>query len=193
EVAAATGKPALHVEYTKTAKNRPALDFLRSVASSHETVTDGGYLYSIPAAEVAAIRYKPESTSGPPSPTHAPAQPVEAAQRTVDYHRIATELNTAPSVLARVRTEVRSDAASTIPYEAPRTPLENQLTEIWQEMLRVPQVGVNDNFFDLGGHSLLAVQLLSRVRETFQVDLSLDGVFTGNFSVAELAKAIEVF
>ena len=59
-------------------------------------------------------------------------------------------------------------------------------------MLNVPQVGVNDNFFDLGGHSLLAVQLLSRVRETFDADLSLDVVFTGVFSVAELAKAIEL-
>ncbi|MCP5111218.1 MAG: HAD-IIIC family phosphatase, partial [bacterium] len=193
EVAAATGKPALHAGYTKTAKNRPALDFLRSVAAPHETVTDDGYLYSIPAAEAAAIRYNPESVPGAPSQAHASAQPVEAAQRTVDYRRIAAELNTASAVLARVRAEVRSDAASTIPYEAPRTPLENQLTEIWQEMLSVPQVGVNDNFFDLGGHSLMAVQLLSRVRETFQVDLSLDVVFTGNFSVAELAKAIEVF
>ena len=64
---------------------------------------------------------------------------------------------------------------------------------IWAEMLKVDKVGVNDNFFDLGGHSLLAVQLMSRVRDTFGVDLTLDVVFKGNFSVAELAKAIELF
>jgi hypothetical protein len=53
-------------------------------------------------------------------------------------------------------------------------------------------VGIRDNFFDLGGHSLLAVQLLSRVRQEFQVDLSLEVVYSSAFTVAELAKAIEL-
>ena len=87
---------------------------------------------------------------------------------------------------------MRFDAASTIPYQEPRTKLEAELVKLWQDMLAVPKIGVNDNFFDLGGHSLLAVQLLSRVREDFHVDLSLDVVFSGVFSVAELAKAIEL-
>ena len=117
---------------------------------------------------------------------------MENVERSVDYATIATELNDAKSILERVRADVRTDAASTIPYEPPRTQLEKQLAEIWAEMLNVPKVGVNDNFFDLGGHSLLAVQLLSRVREAFDVDLSLDVVFSGIFSVAELAKAIEL-
>ena len=58
-------------------------------------------------------------------------------------------------------------------------------------MLNVSAVGIHDNFFDLGGHSLLAVQLLSRVRQIHGADLSLEIVYSGNFTVAELAKAIE--
>ena len=55
-------------------------------------------------------------------------------------------------------------------YVAPRTPAEEIMAGLWAEVLRVERVGVRDNFFELGGHSLLAMQLISRVRETFQVE-----------------------
>ena len=45
------------------------------------------------------------------------------------------------------------------------------------ELLNLKEVGVNDNFFELGGHSLLATQLISRIRDTFQVDIPLRKVF----------------
>src|SRR5262249_21577328 len=60
---------------------------------------------------------------------------------------------------------------------APRTPLEEQLADIWSDLLGVTAVGVDDDFFELGGHSLLAMRLLSRVNEAFDVDLALRQVF----------------
>jgi acyl carrier protein len=66
------------------------------------------------------------------------------------------------------------------------------LAELWAGLLNVPAVGIHDNFFELGGHSLLAVQLLSRVRQIYGVDLSLEVVYSGEFTVAELAKAVEL-
>jgi len=62
-------------------------------------------------------------------------------------------------------------------YVAPRNHTEERLAEFWSEILGVERVGVNDNFFDLGGHSLLATQAISRIRETFQTDLSLRSFF----------------
>ena len=59
-------------------------------------------------------------------------------------------------------------------------------------MLNVQRIGVADNFFELGGHSLLAVQLLSRVRQIYGVELSLEVVYSSEFTVAELAKAVEL-
>ena len=76
--------------------------------------------------------------------------------------------------------------------EPPRTPLERELAELWAALLNIPSVGVRDNFFELGGHSLLAVQLLSRVRQIYDVELSLEVVYSGDFTVAELAKAVEL-
>ena len=63
---------------------------------------------------------------------------------------------------------------------------------MWASLLGLPSVGIHDNFFDLGGHSLLAVQLLSLIRQTYSVELSLKVVYSSDFSVSELAKAIEL-
>ncbi|WP_309736612.1 amino acid adenylation domain-containing protein, partial [Chamaesiphon sp. OTE_75_metabat_556] len=68
----------------------------------------------------------------------------------------------------------RPDAAT---YIAPRHPIEQKLAPIWSELLGVEQIGAHDHFFDLGGHSLIATQMLVRVREVFQVELSFDRLF----------------
>jgi acyl carrier protein len=62
-------------------------------------------------------------------------------------------------------------------YIAPRTEVERMIVGIWQEVLRVDQVGVNDNFFDLGGHSLLMVQVQSRLQEVLKSELSIVEMF----------------
>lgn len=74
-------------------------------------------------------------------------------------------------------------------YATPRNALEEQLVEMWSEVLGFERVGVHDNFFELGGHSLLATQLITRLREIFKVDLSLRSFFESP-TVAGLAKII---
>ncbi|MCP4661173.1 MAG: AMP-binding protein, partial [bacterium] len=76
-------------------------------------------------------------------------------------------------------------------FVAPRTPLEQQLADIWAEVLGVEQVGVDDDFFELGGHSLMATQLVSRVRDVFRVELPLRAVFESP-RVAAMAAALPV-
>jgi len=62
-------------------------------------------------------------------------------------------------------------------YVAPSTRIEEALAEMWAQLLGVEKVGIHDNFFDLGGHSLLAMQLFSRVRGFFQVELPVRCLF----------------
>jgi pristinamycin I synthase-3/4 len=69
------------------------------------------------------------------------------------------------------------DIAST-EYLAPQNPTEEILAAIWADVLGVPRVGINDDFFALGGHSLLAVKLISRVRDELGHELDLMGLFS---------------
>ncbi|MCG6573325.1 amino acid adenylation domain-containing protein [Pseudomonas sp. AF32] len=62
-------------------------------------------------------------------------------------------------------------------YVAPRSPREQEVAAIWQEVLKLERVGLEDNFFDLGGHSLLVTQVVSRVRRALGIEVPLRSLF----------------
>ncbi|MFL6261088.1 MAG: amino acid adenylation domain-containing protein [Thermoanaerobaculia bacterium] len=75
-------------------------------------------------------------------------------------------------------------------HVAPRNVFEEVLAQIWEGALGRTGIGVFDDFFKLGGHSLLATQVLSRIREAFQVDLPLRSLFDAPV-LGRLAAEIE--
>ena len=60
---------------------------------------------------------------------------------------------------------------------APRSELEHTIAQVWRDVLRLDEVGVDDNFFDLGGHSLLLVRVQARLRETLAQEVPIVGMF----------------
>jgi acyl carrier protein len=74
-------------------------------------------------------------------------------------------------------------------YVAPDGEVEEKIAAVWQRVLGVEKVGVQDNFFDLGGHSLLATRIVSRLSNTFGLNLSLEQFFEAT-CIAELAVQI---
>lgn len=62
-------------------------------------------------------------------------------------------------------------------FQAPRTPTEQQIADIWKTALDVDRVGIDDNFFDLGGHSLLMTRVHARLRSTMAASLTLVEMF----------------
>jgi acyl carrier protein len=62
-------------------------------------------------------------------------------------------------------------------FIAPRTEIERTVTAIWQDVLQLDKIGMNDNFFDLGGHSLRMARVHSRLREKLHKDLSMVELF----------------
>jgi FkbH-like protein len=180
EIARDRGLKRVILPFVAAQRNRPARLFLESIGAPE-----------LIASAAAAVRYQPG---------HAPAlEQTERAERTVrsavkrpDYVRIATELRVPRAVLARCQTVAVPVDGAARRAQPPRTPLERELADLWSELLHRQPVGIHDNFFALGGHSLLAVQLLSRVRQTYGVDLTLAVVYSGDFTVAELGKAVEL-
>jgi FkbH-like protein len=179
EIARERGLARVEIPFVAGQRNRPAALFLEEIGAGDGLIAEAA----------AAVRYVARRA---PAASSAPARPSEngSKKRRVNYLRIATELRTPAAVLERIRAATRKPAR---PVSAPpRTPLEKALAELWAGLLNVPSVGVHDNFFEAGGHSLLAVQLLSRVRQIYGVELSLEVVYSGDFTVAELAKAVEL-
>ncbi len=85
-------------------------------------------------------------------------------------------------------------------FEAPRTPLEELLAAIWCDVLGVERLGIHDDFFELGGHSLTAAKVVSRARDSLQVDVPLRTLFqnptierwSSSIAAAGLAAEVDV-
>ena len=78
--------------------------------------------------------------------------------------------------------------ALSTPYVGPRDELEQRIARVWGEVLRIEQVGIDDNFFDLGGNSLIGLDLVARLRRELQSDELPAHVVYEAPSVAALAR-----
>jgi acyl carrier protein len=176
---------AVEVAFVRTPRNLPALLFLESVGLEFQLVENGELSFLFPAAEAEAVRYRPgrAPVAGEPA-AEVPLPSANGAGR-IPYARIAAECRTPRQILARIRGTAEAPDCG-----AEAAEVEARLAQIWAETLGVAAVGPEDDFFDLGGHSLLAVQMMARVRREFAVDLSLELVYSGAFTVSALAQAI---
>jgi FkbH-like protein len=188
EIAIERGLARVDIPLVPSKRNQPAMLFLQSLAPPDPDGT-----FRLPAEAAAAVRYKVGQASRP-----VQTEAVYIGKRTgqeagpTNYAKIATDLRDPAVILDRIRAATRRTSHGHAVSDPPRTPLERDLMELCAGLLNLPAVGIHDNFFELGGHSLLAVQLLSRVRQIYGVELSLEVVYSGEFTVAELAKAVEL-
>jgi len=201
EIARQRGLCWVDVIYSPTRKNRPARDFLESVAPDFEvTQSDGSSIFRTPTELAAKATFNPPRIEqGRGSPSEEPqgssrafaVTPVVSSRMPLGQLRaIALERYDAELIQKAMSVEARKRPDLPTPFIAPRSLMEEQLAELWSELLGIDQIGVNDNFFDLGGHSLLAMQLLSRIRDRFQLELSVRSLFTDQFTVSLLAMVI---
>ncbi|HEX2202898.1 MAG TPA: phosphopantetheine-binding protein, partial [Longimicrobium sp.] len=120
---------------------------------------------------VAALGGEPRvivSHRDPANPTAKPAaRPRDGAEETAQHPR----------------PELRND------YHPPTSPAEERLVGVWRELFGLREVGVRDNFFQLGGHSLLGMQVITRIREMFDVELPLAAIFEAP-TIAGLAEIV---
>ena len=84
--------------------------------------------------------------------------------------------------------EYRKDALSE--YEGPRNEVEEKLSKIWSEVLKIEKIGINDNFFELGGHSLKIPVLISKINKELNKEIQLKELIKSP-TINSLSKLIE--
>ncbi len=87
--------------------------------------------------------------------------------------------------------KMQQDVQTAYVYVAPRTEVEEQLTAIWQELLKVERISIYDNFFELGGHSLMITRVASAINKIFNLSIPVKILFAVN-RIADLADYIEL-
>ena len=163
---------SVDLNFIRSGKNQPALDFL-TTASGNE----GNGHFSFPATVAAALTYNPDGkdsrNSSPRASTGLRARPSDLSL----FKRIVSELSTVEQVVKAIDAQKKKTLPRRENVIAPRTLLEMTIVEIWKEVLGLDQISIDDDFFALGGHSLLATLMLSRLYGAFGVELALHDFF----------------
>ncbi|MEM7334657.1 MAG: FkbM family methyltransferase [Chloroflexota bacterium] len=168
----------VELPFVTSAKNEPAAAFLDSVGSAYKVETDDGAIYTIPAAVAFEIQYSTQTdvaleTVNERRKTAVSAQP--HSHETLS--QIAHSLNSSAAIMAQMAIQNQKARVQTEAYVAPTSSVEKQLVQIWQSVLGVEKVGVNDNFREIGGTSLNGVQLIAQIKRELSVDLSIIDLF----------------
>jgi acyl transferase domain-containing protein/acyl carrier protein len=142
-------------------------------ASNGTDATNGHYPQSVPVARVTAQPKPPKPQAAPSAGDSKDKEPTAAA---APQGVVLPPLHPRPNL--------------NVPYAAPVTEAQKSIAAIWQELLRIKEVGIRDDFSQLGGDSLVATQMMSRLRTHFQVDLPLR-YFYEYPTIESMEKAIQ--
>jgi FkbH-like protein len=178
------------VLYECLPRNRPALDFLERLGAPFKNANNGANRFLFPADVAAEVVFRPQNDE-PQEGRSRPLPAAAPARKFTQCRAIALE----SWDVAKIHRKI---GASTVPrpagkiktgFVAPRTPMEEQLCPLWENLLRVERIGIRDDFFELGGHSLLAVRLFAQVEKITGQKLPLVTLFQAP-TIEQLASVL---
>ncbi|MBV5277319.1 HAD-IIIC family phosphatase, partial [bacterium] len=197
DVASELGLNTVCLRLISTPRNEPARAFAESIAAANCEASAEGMVYRLPVAQAAEIRHRPghdpeavmqarlaEEHKGS-EPTHA--APVARSER---YARLASVLISGDQLLHEIGLKGRRARAMSGMAKAAASSLEARLKDLWEEVLSIEGLGVEDDYFALGGTSLQSVKLFGEIDHRFGVRLPLTTILAAP-SVRALASLIE--
>jgi amino acid adenylation domain-containing protein/FkbH-like protein len=169
------GAQWVDIPFERLPRNQPALDFLESVGSPFRQARQ----YHFPAESAAEIVFNPRQdlASVAREPKIGGPQPRCTRRKFTQCRTIALELREAAKIHEKIENRLTLGHAGKSNYVPPRTKVERDLCELWQKLLRVERIGIEDDFFELGGYSLLAVRLFAQVEKMTGQKLPLITLF----------------
>ena len=200
ELALLHGVKQVAVQFNLTPKNKPALQFLEGLEGivRHSNQTGDVFLLDTDLAVKASLAKKTETAeSKDDALTTAFAaektseKRISFIERSMQYALIANELHDVVSISSKVDAYHQNERVAQVAYLEPRTPAEKKLARMWERVLKVDRVGINDNFVELGGDSLKGTLLLADIQVEFDVELPLLSIFELS-TLAEMSSRIQM-
>lgn len=192
------GLPAIELRLINTGRNAPARAFADSIAAGNCEPSLDGFVYRLPVELAIAVQHRPgcdptgvvDATRAAERKSSGQANAVpEATRRSTRYSRLAEVLVSGEALLQQVNQQRRRPRRlDHLPTPAVSA-LEMQLKNIWEELLGIDEVGVDDDYFALGGGSLQSVELFTEIDRRFGVKLSLTTIL-GAPTVRTLAAVV---
>ncbi len=183
EAALRRGCSTVDLPFIPTAKNAPALNFLRTVGADFESDQGGRPVFSFPAHAARAVTYDPDEAQSLANGEEAAATRVKPASSAggaapIDYHRIAEACRTPASILrAMEATRVRGSEMPVEGYVEPANDRERSIARIWGQVLGVAKVSAEHTFKELGGDSLKSVMILAQLKRELNINLAITDLF----------------
>ncbi len=194
EEALGMGIDSVQINFIKTEKNQPALNFLQSVFEDFFP-TENGYLIS--STHVSKLSYDPDKNRPVYNTTNGEVLKsslnTPGKNKSILFEQIAKELNSALKITQRLpsyRYSPTSQETGSSP-DAGKDAVQI-ITEIWENILGTTDIGPQQHFFNEGGTSLKAVEVLSQLNERFNKNLTIVSLFEHSTiqSLADLVQDI---
>ncbi|NET58108.1 MAG: FkbM family methyltransferase [Symploca sp. SIO2E6] len=195
-IAKERGLSQIEVSYAPTQKNQPALNFLETVGADVKQPVGEGWLYQFPIDLAAELTYEPsvvETVASSPAKAKGKPSQVNRKQQSLVMNRIATELYEPGAILQVIESQQPAELLSTnAPTVLPRNETEQQLADLIAKVIdkAATQLDVELPFNKIGLESLDAIQLRSRVKTEFSVDVPMVKFMEG-LSIAGLAELVD--
>jgi FkbH-like protein len=193
--------PRIEIDFECTSRNTPAQEFITKLGTAIPDDHQARTAITLDALFASQVSYTGSKIERPSPNIDGASTSVNAGTRGVNSSALVHIANHLRSV-KEIAVELQSFRTLTSvhgPREdpdhtpvAPATEVEVALTKIWEEIIGIQVTDVSQDLFALGGDSLLVVRILARIRQTFQIELSLDELFLGPLTVRSIALAVDV-
>jgi FkbH-like protein len=200
ELAAERRLANVELHFIPTQKNEPAQAFAESVAVQFRIEEQDRVRFLIPTTFACAIAHRPghdpdavikaSKSQERKEPAADSAAGSSSANRSERYSLLALDLVSGRAVLEAVRAKGRHARMLSGRLREPTTDTQRKLAALWQDLLNVDKVGIEDDYFALGGTSLLAAQMFAEIAKRFAVKLPLTTILESP-TIRSLAPRIE--
>lgn len=195
EAAIANGLDYVQINFQRSEKNQPAINFLKTVFEDFsENLNTKNSPYITSSAYVSKLNYTPDknkplkNTAGEKTKIPSSIEPIQ--HDIMIFDQIAQHLNSALKITQRLRTNIDSAAKSPRLSSAAERDTVVIITEIWENVLNKTGIGPDQHFFNIGGTSLKAVEVLSQLNERFNKNLTIVSLFEHS-TIRSLANLVE--